>query len=163
MSQSPISSGDTNEFLYAGFWRRVGATIVDVALIFILMGIIDQVIPVWEEAELGYLPDAESGIAIGFDFVLNSLGTVVFLLVYWVYSALMESSRRQATLGKMALAIRVTDLDGDRIGIAQAAGRNLAKILSLATFAIGFAMAGWTRRKQALHDLLARTLVISKS
>lgn len=163
MSQGPTSPAGADEFLYAGFWRRFGAMIVDLVLMFVFMAIIGQVIPVWQEANLGYLPDSERGMAVGFDFELNSPGTLVFLLVYWVYSTLLESSRRQATVGKMALSIKVTDLDGERVGIAQAAGRNLAKLLSLATLAIGFMLAGWTARKQALHDLLARTLVISKS
>jgi uncharacterized RDD family membrane protein YckC len=72
----------------------------------------------------------------------------------------MESSAKQATVGKMALGIIVTDLDGRRIGFGRATGRYFAKILSALTLGIGFLMAGFTERKQALHDMVASCLVI---
>jgi Tfp pilus assembly major pilin PilA len=80
----------------------------------------------------------------------------------WLYSALLESSSRQATLGKMAFRIRVTDLDGQRIGFGRATGRYFGKIVSSIAFGIGFVMAGFTQRRQALHDKIARTLVLRK-
>ena len=72
----------------------------------------------------------------------------------------MESSAKQATVGKMALGIIVTDLDGRRIGFGRATGRYFAKILSALTLGIGFLMAGFTERKQALHDMVASCLVV---
>ena len=74
------------------------------------------------------------------------------LMIYWI---LMESSAWQASVGKMSVGIRVCDSQGRRIGIARAAGRNAAKLLSVATLMIGFLMAGWTRKKQALHDIVS--------
>jgi uncharacterized RDD family membrane protein YckC len=74
----------------------------------------------------------------------------------------MESSARQATLGKMALKLAVTDLEGERIGFGRATGRYFAKFLSWLTLLVGFFMAGFTQRKQGLHDILAKTLVISR-
>ena len=79
-----------------------------------------------------------------------------------VYFALLESSERQATFGKMALGLKVTDLNGNRISFGQAVGRNLAKYISLVTLLIGYIMAGFTERKQALHDMIASTLVFKK-
>ena len=76
---------------------------------------------------------------------------VWFLMIYWI---LMESSRYQASIGKMLVGIKVGDKDGRRISIARAAARNASKIISAITLMIGFMMAGWTRRKQALHDIL---------
>jgi uncharacterized RDD family membrane protein YckC len=81
-------------------------------------------------------------------------------VVSWLYSALMERSSKQATLGKMALGIRVTDLDGNRIGFGKATGRYFAKILSALILGIGFLMVAFTQRKQGLHDMLAGTLVM---
>jgi uncharacterized RDD family membrane protein YckC len=60
----------------------------------------------------------------------------------------------------MALGIRVTDLDGGRISFGRATGRYFGKILSGLILGIGFLMAAFTERKQALHDLLAGTLVV---
>ena len=78
----------------------------------------------------------------------------------WLYFALMESSSKQATLGKMALGIRVTDVNGNRIGFGRATGRHFAKILSGLILGIGFLMAAFTEKKQALHDMIAGTLVV---
>jgi len=82
------------------------------------------------------------------------------LLVYW---SLMEASKHQASLGKQALRILVVDQQGRRIGIPQAFGRNVAKLLSSITLFIGFMMAGWTQRKQGLHDMVSGCLVIKRS
>ena len=81
---------------------------------------------------------------------------------YAVESAGFESSVYQATLGKMMLGLRVTDLHGKRISIGRAVGRYFAKILSAVILCIGFIMAAFTQKKQALHDLIAGTLVVRK-
>jgi len=66
----------------------------------------------------------------------------------------------QATLGKKLVGIQVTDLYGQRIGFGRALNRLLGKMLSALTLYIGFMMAGWTEKKQALHDIMAGTLVV---
>ena len=81
-------------------------------------------------------------------------------MVNWLYSALMESSAKQATVGKLALGIIVTDMEGRRIGFGKATGRHFAKFLSALILGIGFIMVAFTQRKQGLHDILAGTLVI---
>src|SRR6185437_10738459 len=73
-----------------------------------------------------------------------------------------ESSAWQATPGKMALNMSVTDMYGRRIGFGQATGRFFGKILSGLVFDIGFMLAGWTASKQALHDLMAGCCVVRK-
>ena len=88
----------------------------------------------------------------------SALGTVV----EWLYHSLMESSRYQGSLGKMALGIVVTDMSGRRISFGRATARHFSKIVSGLTIYIGFMMAGWTRQKQALHDMIAGCLVIRK-
>jgi uncharacterized RDD family membrane protein YckC len=81
-------------------------------------------------------------------------------MLSWIYYASMESSSWQATLGKKILGLRVTDLAGNRITFARASGRFFGKILSGMILGIGFLMAGFTARKQALHDILAGCLVL---
>jgi uncharacterized RDD family membrane protein YckC len=78
-----------------------------------------------------------------------------------LYLAIMESSDRQASFGKLAMGLKVTDVHGERISFWRAIGRELAKIISSQTFCIGFIIAGFSERKQALHDVIARTLVVS--
>ncbi len=74
----------------------------------------------------------------------------------------MESSPQQATLGKMALGLKVTDLRGEPISFGKATGRYFGKFVSELILYVGFMMAGWTEKKQALHDIMAGTLVVKK-
>jgi uncharacterized RDD family membrane protein YckC len=74
----------------------------------------------------------------------------------------MESSTSQATIGKMLMGIKVTDMNGHRISFARASGRFFGKALSKLIVYIGFIMAAFTEKKQGLHDILAKTLVINK-
>jgi len=129
--------------MYAGFWRRFAAWILDGLLL-----------------SLVTLPfTVQFGVSIA-EASRRSASSTISLVVGWLYFALMESSAKQATVGKMALGIIVTDLDGRRIGFGRATGRYFAKILSALTLGIGFLMAGFTERKQALHDMVASCLVI---
>jgi uncharacterized RDD family membrane protein YckC len=84
------------------------------------------------------------------------------MVLNWLYYSLLESSAWQATLGKKALGLEVTDLDGNRISFGRATGRFFAKFISSIILGIGYIMAGFTEKKQALHDILAGTLVIRK-
>lgn len=120
---------------YGGFWRRLVAFLIDSILLGVVTGSL--------EAVLG--GESRGGLQT---------------LAGWLYFALMESSRHQATLGKMALGMRVTDLEGERISFLRATGRYFAKILSALILFIGFIMIGFTQKKQGLHDMLAGTLVV---
>jgi uncharacterized RDD family membrane protein YckC len=79
-----------------------------------------------------------------------------------LYFPLWECSAAQSTPGKLAMGLVVTDIYGDRLGFWQALGRNLSKIVSNVTLLIGYVMAGWTARKQALHDLMANTCIVRR-
>jgi formylglycine-generating enzyme required for sulfatase activity/uncharacterized RDD family membrane protein YckC len=133
---------------YAGFWRRFAALIFDSIIICTVAYIVYLMIPV-----------TLSGRRLGGEVFS---GWIVWMGVNWLYRAVMESSSAQATLGKMALGIIVTDYEGERISFARATGRLLAKILSGLILLIGYIMAGFTEKKQALHDMIARTLVVVK-
>ena len=78
------------------------------------------------------------------------------------YYALMESSANQATVGKMALGIRVTDLAGNRLTFGRATARHFGKIISGLTLGIGYLMVAFTPSKQALHDIMAGCLVVNR-
>ncbi len=128
----------TITFQYAGFWKRFVAAFID--------GLI------W------FIP------SIVFHKVFSYFGGwLTGLITSWLYYALMESSTRQATLGKQALGIIVTDMQGNRISFNQATGRYFAKLISGFILCIGYIMAGFTEKKQALHDIIANCLVVSKT
>lgn len=96
---------------------------------------------------------------LGVQMFSGGLGTVIGLAGGWLYGATMESSKHQATVGKMAFKMKVTDLRGQRLSFGLATGRHFAKILSGITLCIGFIMVGFTEKKQGLHDMIAGTYV----
>jgi uncharacterized RDD family membrane protein YckC len=142
-----------SHLVYAGFWLRFVAIFIDgiilSPLVFVYIGI-------YFAASAG-----DQSVRMTLDAVLF-VGWVIIGVSQWLYFALLESSRRQATLGKQLMGIQVTARQGTRIRFGQATGRYFAKIVSGFTLYIGFMMAGWTQRKQALHDMLADTLVVRK-
>ncbi len=144
---------------YAGFWRRVLAYLIDVLLVFIVSTGAAAIAELALGVKLGITWGMAGGIRQGPSGVTIFL---VRLIIAWLYWAGMESSDQQATLGKMAIGIKVTDLEGERISFGRATGRYFGKIISGLILCIGFMMAGWTAKKQALHDLMAGTLVVKK-
>lgn len=143
---------------YAGFWKRVVASIIDSVLL-----VIGSVV-------CGGMAGAAFGLVVGIsggDIKLievagAAMGAILGLFLNWLYFTLFESSSKQATPGKMAIGILVTDLQGNPISFGQANGRYWGKIVSSIPLGLGFVMAGVTAKKQALHDKLAGTLVIRK-
>jgi uncharacterized RDD family membrane protein YckC len=75
----------------------------------------------------------------------------------------MTASSCQATLGKMALGLKVVDADGRRLSVHHSVGRYLAKILSVLPLAAGYLMIGFTERKRGLHDMIGGTLVLRET
>jgi uncharacterized RDD family membrane protein YckC/ribosomal protein L40E len=139
---------------YGGFWIRVLAALID--------GVIVRLAAVPVVLIFGGLGMARMTIGLprgGLGILGGGVTVMVILFGGWLYEALMESSSYQATLGKMILGMKVTDLYGNRISFGRATGRHFAKILSGMVLCIGFIMVGLTQRKQGLHDLLAGTLV----
>jgi len=135
---------------YVGFWRRFCAAFID---------------------DLLMLP---AHIAVGLDVGITfpatdpdpypigaAIAFLAGLAVHWLYFSLMESSGKQATLGKLAMGIQVTDIAGGRISFGRASGRHFGKILSGMTLLIGYIMAAFTEKRQALHDMVAGCLVVN--
>jgi uncharacterized RDD family membrane protein YckC len=109
----------------------------------------------------GMMEESPSSIGFIFAAIAAYMGAILLIIIMqWLYYALMESSAKQATLGKLALGIVVTDLSGKRITFGRATGRYFGKILSGMIMCIGYIMAGFTERKQALHDIMAGCLVV---
>jgi uncharacterized RDD family membrane protein YckC len=134
----------------AGFWRRTGAFAVDAPLA-VAGGLLGGAAV---EAAHAALPETAPAPGL---FVL-----LAEIVVPWLYFAVLESSTEQATPGKTALALRVTDRGGNRVSFARATGRHFAKALSAAVFGLGFVMAGVTSSKQGLHDVIAGCLVVKE-
>jgi uncharacterized RDD family membrane protein YckC len=94
--------------------------------------------------------------------VIAYVAWIIAFLLGWLYWALMESSSKQATLGKMALGIVVTDGQSRRISFGRATGRYFGRILSALILYIGFIIIAFTEKKQGLHDIMAGCLVVVK-
>ncbi|MCY4599244.1 MAG: RDD family protein [Acidobacteria bacterium] len=146
---------------YAGFWNRVAAAIIDFIVTSVGSGLILGPIFLFfvlsDRGELGD-PDGMQTLLP----VIQGVSQVVSLFGGWLYFALMESSRFQGTLGKMAVQIKVTDLEGNRISFGRATGRHFGKIVSGIILLIGYIMVAFTERKQGLHDMMAGCLVVRK-
>jgi uncharacterized RDD family membrane protein YckC len=139
------SKGSTeNTDPYAGFGKRLVAYVIDMLILVVFWFAVGAFV-----LGLGGNPGA-----------LAETPAIIEFFVIWMYFALNESSRRQATWGKQLLGLKVTDLSGEKIGFWKATGRHLGKILSGGLFLIGFIMAAFTEKHQALHDKMAGCLVI---
>lgn len=141
---------------YGGFWIRVGAYIIDAVILMIGQFLIFAIFGVSMLGAASLDPES-AGI---FETTGGVIAYLITLVGSVLYFALLESSSKQATLGKMALGLVVTDLNGNRISFLRALGRYFAKILSSLILGIGYIMVGFTERKQGLHDMLASTLVL---
>ncbi|WP_017652022.1 protein kinase domain-containing protein [Fortiea contorta] len=151
--QQPLSVSQNQQLAiheYAGFWTRVLAAFIDGIILYIVVALIGFV--------FGFIYAAVLQTAQGVEGIAAILGVIIG----WLYYALMESSEQQATLGKQALGIIVTDIDGKKISFGRATGRHVAKWISAIILLIGYISAAFTEKKQALHDMIAGTLVIKK-
>jgi uncharacterized RDD family membrane protein YckC len=142
----PLAPLPKDDVALAGFWRRVVAFLIDAVFLFAVQFLIAAGV-------LLARPDDMQAI-------LNI--APVSGLVGWAYFVLLESSPARATLGKMALNLYLGDLRGDPISFRRALLRNFLKIFSWLPLGAGMALAAFTPRKQALHDLGAGTLVLRK-
>jgi len=135
---------------YAGFWIRVGATMIDsLLMIIIIFPLLTFIYGVgyWSENII------VSGV---WDVLLNYVLPAIVVIVFWLY--------RSATPGKMALGMVIIDAKtGERPSTGQLIGRYFAYYLSIIPFMLGFFWVGWDKRKQGWHDKLAGTLVVRVS
>ena len=159
------NSPQSGPVIFAGFLNRLLAYIIDAIILSFALGILWFILFAILGVNTGLFEDLENSediaaqLMAGSVFFAASIGSVV---VSWLYYAVMESGNNQATLGKMALNLKVTDMNGEPISFARATGRYFGKILSGAILYIGYIMIAFTDKKQGLHDMIANCLVIKK-
>lgn len=156
--------GEHQDVVYAGFWRRWIALILDQLILgAAFYGVlIVLVILAGISGGFGAVAAMDADEPPTWVIVAYLAAIVLYYVGAGLYFALMESSRHQATLGKMALGIKVVDERGHRLSFSHALGRWFAAALSYLTLYVGFLMAAFTGRKRALHDMVAGTLVVDR-
>jgi uncharacterized RDD family membrane protein YckC len=125
----------TEPIVYGTFWERFAAVLIDIIILLVPSFLLSY-----------FLSETSSNLA----------GIVLF----WLYDAVQESGPAQATIGKKALGLIVTDLEDQPISFGRATGRHFGKYISGAILLIGYFMMLWSDRKQALHDMIAGTLIV---
>lgn len=173
MSVSPYAA--TNPVVYGpvvsygGFWQRFAAYFIDAiitgaAMMVLVVPVVMMTGVMAHLGSLGHPPGEEMDPAAAALFFTVIFGlAAIALLVSWLYHAYLESGEKQATWGKSAMGLYVTDVAGQRISFARASGRFFSKIITgMIPLFIGWIMAAFTERRQALHDMIASTVVLKR-
>jgi len=158
-TKAVVETSQDTSACYAGFWKRFLAFLIDYGILFLGGAIVGAI----SERLIGDLLRGTPTHMGTRRAIAGVIGLILGVFLNWLYYTLLESSSVQATIGKMVLGIIVTDLNGNRISFARANARYWSRIISALILWIGFIMAGFTKKKQALHDIIAETLVINKS
>ncbi len=145
---------------YASLWERLLAAIVDIVSLtiitfFVFLCFIFIVGGGYYIKGTGVLEGNGSNIVM-----LTYIWLIISTVIGWLYYALLESSPVQATLGKKAMKIKVTDIDGDAIDFKRASLRYLGRCISHTTIGVLYIIVAFTRKRQGIHDLLADTVVL---
>jgi uncharacterized RDD family membrane protein YckC len=156
---------------YAGFWLRFVALIID----WLILGVVNWIILLPVLAAVGFSAASSfpfSGLTspdeldvaalVGSLTAMFGIAWLFQKLVELLYHSLLEASKFQGSFGKVALGIIVTDTDGNKLDFTKALVRNVCKFISSAIIGVGYIMAGFTEKKQGLHDIIAGTLVVMK-
>lgn len=146
--------GIISEPTYAGFWWRWLALWIDGLIISIPSTLITILILIGLVKIFGMKPISE--------FTLKIVYNIFALVVLIFYQIVFESTKMQGSVGKRIVGIKCVDINLERLTFKKAFVRNICKVVSVFTFGIGFIMAGFTKKKQALHDIIAKTLVIRR-
>jgi len=152
---------------YAGFWLRAVAYLIDgliMGIVAVPLIIALAVLTGASAAIHGLSEDNAEQALAGASFAMFLIVMVMVLLGgMWLYYALTESSAWQGTVGKKVLGLIVTDMNGQRITFARATGRYFSRFVTgLVPLMFGYILAGITAKKQALHDMIASTLVLRR-
>ena len=159
----------------AGFWRRVAAWVIDTIIVLVCVYLVGSFL--WPDLveTTTHVSENDGARLEVVSYALSTLGTAVFGIALGLYTASLESGRAQATIGKRMLGLRVTGLDGTRISPLTAIFRcwplwlpGLVSMVVGLNYVVGFAAVAacvavaFNRRKQGLHDMLARCLVVRR-
>lgn len=141
-----LTSGEEVE--YAGFWIRVGATLLDSVLLLVVTVPLMVMIYGWE-----YYDEGGPMVMGSADFLISWVFPAVAVILFWVY--------RQATPGKMAVSAKIVDATtGEPPSTGQLIGRYLGYYISMIPLFLGIIWVAFDKRKQGWHDKLANTVVI---
>ena len=145
----------------AGFWIRAVALLIDALILGIIFGVLGGILAAltaFNIKDFESMSDAEAMAAGGSGLIL----VLLMVVVAWLYEAILTSSASGATWGKQAMGLRVLRSDGVRLSFGRATARYFSKslITPLLPLFIGYLLAAFTRRKQALHDFIADTVVV---
>jgi uncharacterized RDD family membrane protein YckC len=154
----PRAVSSPPRFIYAGFWLRLAAYILDSLLLGLVAGVA-VFAPLISRGAIS--PDNLWVIYTGTSQQFVAL-RLLTLMIQWVYFALLESSPWQASVGKKMLGLVVTDMEGKRISFGRATARYFCTLLSGFILMAGFIMIAFTQKKQGLHDILTGCLVIKR-
>ncbi|MCL7715437.1 RDD family protein [Stenotrophomonas mori] len=170
-AQSPYSAPATaaladnvvggGEIVHAGFWKRVAAYCIDSLVVGMVGGVIAMVLGMVLGIGMAGMGRNSEAMGAGFIFI-QLLVNLVSIALSAAYYAGFHASAGKATLGKMAVGIKVVRSNGERISLARGIGRYFAAMLSGLILCIGYLMAAFTERKQGLHDMICDTLVVDK-
>jgi uncharacterized RDD family membrane protein YckC len=154
---------------YASFGARLVALILDYIIIGVLQSFV--IVPILGLLGLSFIPEIQSGgefdeaqaagMVAGIMAAVGSIWILTTCITFF-YFTILESSKSQGSIGKIALGIKVTDMNGDRITFGKAALRTLGRYISAMIMFIGYLLAAFTEKKQTLHDMIASTLVVKK-
>ena len=160
----PVHAVHGGEVVYAGFWKRFAALTIDSTIVgmayyavmfaVLLAGGLGGALSGQVDLQSGDLPP---GFAVAM-----VVAYLTYPVISGLYYVLLESSSQQATLGKLAVGIKVTDARGERLGRAHALGRWVSHLVCYVTFYIGYLVVAFTERRQGLHDMVASTLVVDR-
>lgn len=152
---------------YSGFWRRFLAFLIDLVFIILIGAGLCLFLGLWEGVRMAYqilrgMPVTNAQGVVVSSALPTALAlsfAVLIIIVPWIYFAGLEASKNQATLGKLAVRVAVTDIHGERITFLRATLRHFGKFISIITLFAGFTLIALTRQNQGLHDMIAGTLM----
>lgn len=130
---------------YSGSFRRLVAFAIDAVVLIAIYLVISFLLGI------SLISEIVRGLPmIGFWFYGG------LMVTSWLYFACFESSNRKATIGKQLLRLQVTNLEGERLSFVRASCRYFLQ----AIIRVGVLFIFFTKKKQALHDKMVRTVVI---
>jgi uncharacterized RDD family membrane protein YckC len=158
---------NSNHEQFAGLWLRAVAGFIDTLILFVSFVVISTLISViYTFIQAPFLrnqPKSElENLMLNTTIIITTISVIVFFIFACLYFAKMESSKKQGSLGKMAVGIKVTDLAGQNISFKNAFKRRLYVIVNNLTIGVGIIMIAFNKKSQALHDIWATTLVVKK-
>ena len=163
LTAAAAAPATTSTRVYAGFWMRFLAVVIDALIVSVVTGPVTMIIQMAAGLHGGLLNGDPGNLGPANLALLAgslALSFTISIAAHALYDAGLTSSSKQATVGKMVFRMKVTDMEGRRISFVRALGRHFAKYLSGLMLFIGYLIQPFTAKRQALHDLIVGTLVL---